>query len=399
MVEGEADAQVEVDQHAADEQLIAYYEKAISERITGPQLEGLTKEWLQDALKDERTKLIELGDGVSWPLFIPVEHNHDYQKGFFDNHFADRPAYYLSLPPQESVVDDYAVVELLEKLRQERAIVSYDMMVDANGETTVPKYLQYDFVQDVTPESSAYGQSYGLPKVTHFEGTARFLEEVTPADGDPTAAFRRLVEAGRYEYEPAEGAVVLDPEALAQSPETLQRIWEMYEEQFSELTEDHPSLQISPRAELERMLTDKDTLNLAYIQEGKIVALCYFVSNIKKAEWLNDAFYDELHQSAPDVKLSYFPGIVVDSKLARQDGGYVGSMITLLQDVWKEAGLNGLQITFQCTNVSETYIPKIVTHEVTKYGTLTFEQAPDQDGSSFRKTAEYQYRVASFSND
>lgn len=376
-----------------------HYLEELTKRIKGPQLEGLDAEWLDDAMQDPRTKTIELDSGLVWPLFIPVEHDKDYRTGFFEEHFPDRPAYYFSAPPESTTMGD-TFLQRVTELQQENAILTCDYMVGELAGSSIERSLQLfdslDFVYDVTPVSSAYGQSYGLPKVTHFRASARPKEGWPKGDGNILSAFQRLTQTDEYESRPETGPTVLGPAMLAESPELLEDIWSMYEGQFSELTEDHPSLQIQPREELEKMILDDEAFNLAYFQDGKIVSLCYFVSNIDKCVWLNSAFFEKIRQEQPDIRLAYFPGIVVDNSRARQDGGYVGEMIKLLERVCEESGNGGLQIVFQCTNVSETYIPKIVTTEITKNGVVGFDKPADENGSSFEPIAEYNYRILSF---
>lgn len=374
------------------EKTAAFYELELQKRTKGPQLEGLTSEWLQDALYDTRTKLLDLGNGIAWPVFIPIEHNHDYRTGFFEDHFPDRAYYYYSAPPDNMPGD---ISKFVADLKGESAIVAYDYMV--GGDSISEPFDGYDFVYDVTPESFAFGQFYGLPRANHFSGVARIVERVSRVECNPFEAFARLVDNGKYESSPYEGPVVLDPKNICESPELMDDIWSVFKAQFDELVEDHPALQSQPREELESMLSDEDSFNLAYFQEGKIVALCYFVSNIDKVVWLNGRFFDDLRSVEPDARLTYFPGIVVDSRLARKDGGYVGAMISLLQDTCREAGIKDFHITFQCTNVSETYVPKIVANEIAKCGIFELDN-PVDDNNSFTKIAQYEYRIASFGN-
>jgi hypothetical protein len=51
-----------------------------------------------------------------------------------------------------------------------------------------------------------------------------------------------------------------------------------------------------------------------------------------------------------------------------------------------------LIVTCQCTNVSMTYVTKIVAGVVDAQPGI--EMVPSEDGEAFKKVAEYQYRVA-----
>lgn len=379
---------------------IAYYERNMY--MNGPQLEGFTTEWLRDALRDPQTRKFEIEAGIDWPLFVLVRHNQDYRSNFFSDHFPDRPAYYFSYPPHvdEKKKANSITAEALASMCEEDSLIVYDYHISGQHNDPYISFLKEAMNQsdmnyrDVTPESEAFGMSYGYPKVTHFEGIARRNEELPLGDCNTTAAFARLVVKGERLPLPEHGATVLTPALLEENnKKALNEIWEIYSNQFDELVDDHPSLQIQPREELERMLLDEDSFNVAYMEHGKIVSLVYFVSNINKCPWLNPDFFATLKDERPGLKLSYFPGIVVDKDKAQSGAGYVDEMIKLIENVFDEAGMLGMQIVFQCTNVSETYIPKIVTSIISANGIFGFEQSMDESGSAFRKTAEYKYRV------
>lgn len=385
---------------------IIYYEKIMNERIKGPQLEGYTPEWLRDALCDPTTRKIDLGDGVDWPILARIAHNQDYRADFFSDHFPDHPAYFFSLPPNDGVSHIEILTKAraaLESVRTEGGIITYDNYISVTDDTSEDPVAIFltevlsgsDIVlNDVTPESQAYGQSYGSPKVSHFEAVASQSGRWELGDCNTSQAFSRLLDRGEYVFSPEAGPTVLTQADLqADDSKLLDDIWEIYSAQFDELVDDHPSLQVQPRKELESMLLDDESFNVAYMEDGKIAALCYFVSNIEKCVWLNPAFYSNMASTTPGIKLAYFPGIVVDKDKARQGGGYVDGMIKLIEDVYEEAGTLGMQIVFQCTNVSETYIPKIVTGVISQNGVFEFGQMADEQASSFRETATYNYHA------
>lgn len=411
MVDGELEqGPAPAEQDLATNALEARYETVVGQRINGPQLEGLAPEWLKEALTDKRTQTVELADGVGWPLLVPIQYNQDYQGAFFTEHFPDKQAYFLSLPNAADVSDvtRKQIHEVLVRSSEEQGIFIHDSRVDGGDKVGdgSPAVISLDevlegsafAVSDITPESQAFGMSYGKPRVSHYMATARHEGGWPAGDFSTTAAFTRLVEKGEYEPLPRHGPTVLTPELLqANEGQLLDDIWRVYSEQFEELVEDHPSLQIQPREELERMLLDDESFNVAYMDEGKVAALCYFVSNIEKCIWLNQAFYEAVKENTPGLKLAYFPGIVVDKDKARQGVGYVDEMIKVIERTYEEAGTLGMQIVFQCTNVSETYIPKIVTSVISNNGVFTFDQPPDESGSSFKKIAQYDYKVSELS--
>lgn len=385
--------------NSAQQEALIYYRDVIKLRTTGPQLEGLEEDWLINAIKDTSTLTLEIAENKQWPLLVKIEHNIDYREQFFLDHFPDQIAYYLSLPPSEYLGQAEVaekLTDLVEEVVAQDGIIAYDYQEDSGDEDLILNLLNlgtgYNFV-DITPESDAYGRSYGLPNVVHFEAIARQKNKDSQiGDGDIATAFNQLVAEGKYIENPTQGPTLLSKELLTGYPKLLDDIWTMYEAQFSELVDDHPSLQIQPREELEQMLLDDESFNIAFMEDGKVAGLCYFVSNIKKCVWLNNKFFDTLHAKNPDVKMAYFPGIVVDKDKARKGGEYATSMIGLVEQLTIKAGID-IQIVFQCTNISRTYIPQLVTAFIANCDSLELTRPVDSEGNAFQKTAQYNYRV------
>lgn len=378
---------------------IDFYKDVVGSRTKGPQLEGLDESWLPEVLNDPETLSVELQNGKKWPLLVKIKHNIDYREDFFKDHFPEEDAYYFTLPPAEYIeelVSSRKIQSVIEDLKARNGIIAYDFQEGSENEQLIPSLLEGGSARhlvDITPESAAYGQSYGLPAVIHFEAIAKQKNRSPEnATGDTIAAFKELVAAGEYEDSPAYGVTLLDKDKLTENPELLDNIWTIYKDQFDELVDDHPSLQIQPREELEAMLLDEDSFNIGFMEEGKVVGLCYFVSNIEKCVWLNKGFFDELHDQAPDTKLAYFPGIVVDKNKARKGAEYATSMIGLVEKVTERAGID-MQVVFQCTNVSATYIPEIVTSFINNCEAFEFARPIDEHGNAFQKTAQYDYKI------
>lgn len=383
---------------------IEFYLAEVTRRTSGPQLEGIEPASLKEALREDPNMVLidvmsESGEKVKWPLLTPIEHHIDYSNTFFRDHYPTQPSYFFALPPHDSIeglLDDGMDVftEIRERLKRERAILAYDFLKGREEKILIPEFLREVLdgveLEDITPESRMDGVSYGLPKVVHYEG---FIE---PRHTPPVPAasfqeaFDRMVGRGRIEEAPENGVVRLTTEKLeADNGILLDQIWGIYNDQFNTLTEDHPSLQKQPREELERMLKGKDAVNIAYMSEGRVAGLLYFVHDMESCVWLNKDFYDERYDESKGW-LAYYPGIVVDKEKARQGIGYAHEMIGVVADALEETGMK-MAVTFQCTNVSMTYIPKIT--EAVIEGHPKLRMVKNEDGDAFTQTAEYNYRV------
>ncbi|MCB9820115.1 hypothetical protein H6796_02330 [Candidatus Nomurabacteria bacterium] len=367
------------------------YEDLVKRCASGPQLEGLIEESYEAALHDSRSMLTRI-EGAEWLVAIPIEYHQDYRKEFFETHFPDREVYYMSLPDSDDI-DVSQLQGYLEELSSRGALVVYDYMA---GSDDLVGGLTSRYGADCTPVTEAYGREYGLPSVKHFTAIAERSPEATR--GGVRMSIIDAIKSLESPELPENGVAVLSPHCLSRSPEILDEIWGIYSQQFEHLVEDHPSLQIQPREELERMLLDDSALNIACFEDGSVVALGYLVYNMEKCVWLDAAYYeDRVREKDKEVDLAYFPGIVVESSRAQQGGGYVDSIIKKIEDVYERSDRDGMQIVFQCTNVSETYIPKIVTDVIEKNGVFSFGGAHTDQYGAFKNFAEYKYRVKDLS--
>lgn len=389
---------------------VDFYVNAVSERTKGPQLEGLDGAWVEAALQDVSTRTVNIvnenGTEVKWPLLTAIKHDENYNGDFFKRQFEGREILSLSLPPLaylDALTQSGQLNTVMDSISSDAVIaVSYqnDGQPGSNEELLLREMAaaKNKTLQDVTPNSSAFGQEYGLPSVNHYMSIVRVADRdksfTDDRKGSMTHAFADLVERGEAESLPLNGPTMLLSEDLRRDDGKLfEQLWQMYKGQFDELVEDHPSLQMQPREELWNMLIDERSANFAHMEDGAPVSLCYFVDP-KACVWLNPAYYDTLEKSNPEIKPLYFPGIVVERSRARQGNQYVSQTIRLMASVVERAGAD-LNIIFQTTNVSETYIPSIVTHTVAKDGRMRFDNPVDENGSAFDKIAQYDYRLFS----
>lgn len=384
---------------------IEFYEEEIMGRTEGPQLEGIESKSLAEALRSDPNVILidvmnEAGEAIKWPLFVPMEHHIDYSSRFFKDHYPDQPAYAFSLPPHASIGDLLRADEfsaIAARLKNEKAIVAYDYLNGTESENLVPEFIRQVLagtaeLEDITPQTKMGEINYGLPKVVHYEG---FVEATTTPENPAVnlrAAFEAMVDRGDIEKEAENGIVYLTADALQKNDgELFEQVWSMYSDQFMTLTEDHPSLQQQPKEELERMLCNEDSINLAYMKDGRLVGLLYFVHQMENCVWLNKQFYDERYPE-DEGWLAYYPGIVVAKDQARQGMGYAQEMIAALGGAIKETDQK-LIVTCQCTNVSMQYVIQIVTGVINSQPGIRIAENKDGE-AAFKEVATYDYRVA-----
>jgi hypothetical protein len=231
-------------------------------------------------------------------------------------------------------------------------------------------YLQ-DIVKDVYPEATFAVDEFVDPnkktasEMVHYQGLAinkaSYDESNQPKPHTVAAVrdeYRRQVQEGDINPSEMSTTLLLNPEDMDQpisdkdSKTNLQRIWEMYSERFNELTEHFPVRGTQTFEELEAMLKDPSTLTLAHKEDGDLVSFTY-MADVKNCEWLNaDYFADHF----PGDLVLYFPGIAADKE---RGGQSVINLMKLLGRI-TEPVMDKMRLVFQCTNVSKTYVPRIV---------------------------------------
>ncbi len=383
-----------------------YYAGEYAKRISGPQLEGLDDSWVKNSLQDDRTIDLEVKAGddqpVRWPLLVDISHNDDYSKTFFEGNFPNKKIYYMSVPPIDQLQQGVDTSNVAARLDSESVVV-YEFKEDGEYGQASDALLRTLGQQggrkavDVTPDSQAFGASYGQPTVNHFEIVARNKRPVGDRSNPTTLlqAAHELMGSGDIETMPEHGSTIVSKsDLIANDGQLMDQIWTMYQGQFGELVEDHPSLQIQPREEIEKMLHDDAALNIVYMKDGAPVGMCYFVSNIDTCIWLNGDYFKTRAADDDSLATVYFPGIVVDKDEARQGHQYVTEMLTVVSKVTEKAD-RGMRITFQSTNVSETYIPKIVAGYVESDPNFVLAH-PEGSVDGCTKTAQYNYKVVTF---
>lgn len=165
--------------------------------------------------------------------------------------------------------------------------------------------------------------------------------------------------AGELEAVPYDGTSIcrlgdLESHRSPAGPTYLERLLEIYETQFDELVSAHPGCQAQTREQLLEMFADEATAIVVYTIDGDPAAATIFVERIAACMWLRESFYEA---TFPGEQVVYFPGIVTDS--ARKGRVFSAPMTRFLVEIGRRAQAR-YRIVFQCTNVSEGYVPLLV---------------------------------------
>lgn len=328
-----------------------YYLEAAALSAKGPQAEGLSVPDMEKVFEDDNTVFIQAGKGKAWPLLTPLKNNTEYLQSFFDDNYPDKQQLYLSLPPDMTKKQRKAAIASLEIALQEPNVqIVFDESVE---DKNVEDFLAQAQIEGVDINNFVDEKNSTPASVIHFEGRTDLM--MTNEDGQVTNLREAYDKIGPItDPENADSStVLLGAEEIEQSRD---RLWQIYEGQFSALVENHPARQIQTKDELFAMLSDPDTLTVAQQVDGDIVSFSMFVGNIESCDWLNVDYYKNRYKDE-DSHVLYFPGIATD--VEKQGNKYALNLIKLIAEMIGKSGKNA-RIVFQCTNISADYIPKIV---------------------------------------
>ncbi len=174
--------------------------------------------------------------------------------------------------------------------------------------------------------------------------------------------YRDAVENGELSDDPSNGVSVQE----VIENEEAEAIWKIYENPFEELGRDDPTHAGFDREQLLDILKDPAVTKIINRVDGEITTLCIFLHDFEKAPWFNADYYKENYPEYYDTgNILMFPGIVSDEN--KRGNNYAMDVIDTATKLAAKRGSNTL-VTFECTEISTTYIPEIVTAAINNSG-------------------------------
>jgi hypothetical protein len=354
----------------------------------GPQRRGYQSPDYEAVISDNATQFIPVQNGKKvrqWPVLADIRHNTEYVAEYFEKRYGSEiPTYYLSLPPRH-ILDaspraGEALIKSIMQVAQGGARIVLDQRVGA--ESTL-EYVQ-NLICTKHPDVLCDVDSFIDPRndtpaeIAHYQclvsAIGNPLETASSASGAIAAVreeYHRQVQTGEIDLSGPRKTVVIDPEDMDRplsadnSRTNLQRLAEIYEKRFTDLTSEYPVRGIQKSDELEDILRKPTTLTVAQMVGEEIVAFTY-IADVRNCEWLNPDHYERAY---PGEFTFYFPGIAADRKYeGRTALGLMRLLGRLVAPVLSEA-----HIVFQCTNFSKEYIPNIVKLGIAASGTMKIE--------------------------
>lgn len=310
------------------------YESLVAEYAVGPQIEGLEPQELEAALSDPRTRYLDyrsesLGSEVRLPFLAPIEHAGWLNPDFLARAGYDTDKLLYSILPQELQRRDVPWADLEKALKLAADGSDLNVLID------YPEFVQ---------------------PATQGQGVEVSMDPLLTENGTPAATYhyetvcKKVPEAFDV-FQPDASIIKIGPEEVDGH---FDRIWEIYEDRFKALVDDHPIAGAMPREALMMTLKSEATSLHAYFdEEGEIQSFGYVVEDLALCPWLNKKFFDKESDGKP---LVYMPGIASSPK------AYVSTSTKIMNNMLYEQLQKNPEfvLTFECSNKSATYIPRLV---------------------------------------
>lgn len=338
---------------------------------SGPQVDGLVEHDLQVALKDKDSLVLSSSLGCDLPVITPLHNNSELNQRYFAEHAATGGQYYFDDVAGVIEASEGNLEQLkrkLKKIAKSGGMVVTDFCESLDGEplenANTLKMLLDDFGVEYEEVEFTDPRNNSSAAVYHYAG-----EAIPKGDGKiadtVSGAFSQMMTESPHKYNDKDGIMIVKPDELDDG--LFDKIWEMYESQFDTLISENPSLQKQTREDLFSTLHNENMLLSVKYEEGTPVCAAYFVRDLKSIYWIRPEFYES---AFPDKDYWFFPGIVSDPN----SSGAAHSLGTI-RALTEAAYRSGSQpfITFQCTNISNDYIPKIVKRVVGGSGMLELD--------------------------
>lgn len=338
---------------------------------SGPQAMQISEEDISEALNDPETLRANI-KGVDAPILMPVSKIEAYASSGYFEHGAEE---FMFMPVYADLSEEevQSIHEIVKQSNlKSKTILSYY----EDGDTKSEQYasLILNSLSDSYVQKPLIDEKVGTEvSITHFEGLAE-VQDRSNLRTDITSlrqVFLEGVAEGSYEEHPQSGVALIDPEELKTDRELLDKLWRISDEQFSRLAENIPVRQNLNREEFDEMMTHAGTSSIIYFEDGEPICLATFLHSLESAEWLRKSYFD--NKFGPDTFLSYFGFLVSDAKHSSYKSSH--KVLKMLSELTVKAR-SDMQVLFESTNISETYVPKLVEGVVNSNDAVKIEINP-----------------------
>lgn len=310
------------------------------------------------AMRDPRTVKLDIGGSVELPLLTPIEYVAGYDVDRSKALAANSNVMVMSLPPAALIGQDAQIKPVSKDAEgmPPAIIVETDHHETKDVKQVLPELLQpigdYE-VREFLDERIKNPE--GQPASMSFY-SSRFV--AIGENGEPLPATGKNFHEAFHELETeghplTEHTKLLDVHRLREDERLMDRLWDVCKERFRWLGEYHPVSMEDTRDFFMQVVHNENTHTLERYDEGGKPAVGFFMSRLDECRWMKKSFRDSV-TTKEDEQTLFFYGI------AGAGSAHYGKdiMQTLARTAQKMGGMH--QITFESTNMSSRYIPRMV---------------------------------------
>jgi len=339
------------------------YRKCLTETAPSPQLVGLSEQDYIDAINNpEVIKLdFEFGeDKIEIPVLMPASTIFWYNTLLLHDIYGQNTDIDYAPPlPSDTIFTDKAL-ELQMEFISKGGVLVVDAKRDNPHSRLDPiaeKYSEKFVVENLgAGDDERYLNQY--ISVVNFPGHAnKFANADTFYN-----IYSGLLSEGKIEAAPENGVSLID----VIEEDEIDAIWQLYNESFAKLGENHPINAGYDELTFKKILIDPSVIKAINRSECKITTLCLFLTDLSQCPWLDpDYFYEKYEKAIETDNLLIFLGIVTDE--AKRGNDYATNVIDLVIEVGYHRNSSAV-ITFECNEISQNVTPFLVESAIENCG-------------------------------
>lgn len=323
---------------------------------------GLFAEDLEKVIASPNTTFLsqQTSEGsINLPLLVPTHELEWYNDDMIGRLYGEdtEVLYYAHSPLPEDQTSAHKVSDYIKTKIEDGAIILSDMY---KNKQSLAALLLVENDPNIKGEIPMIGENEG--RVDTFIGHLEFGQNNVQSAPSTYEIFMDEVEKGKLAINDQNGASVAESIGGSEA----ERLWEVYENPFEELGMNHPTLAGFDKDTFLEILSDPEIMKVVNKVDGKISTLCFFVNNFEHCPWFNSEYYQKNYPEFYETgNILMFPGIVTDENMRGEN--YAAQVIDLATYLLGKRNTDAI-ITFECTEISSQYIPKIVKTAVESTG-------------------------------
>jgi hypothetical protein len=302
------------------------------------------------------------------PVLVPTNDLEWYNQELLGLMFPGKIVYAYAHPPSYSENDDISIREILKDAINDGFVVVAEKY-ESDSSSVLARFITASN-DDEKVSVDRFGDQDLPSSVDFFDARAEFSVSGSNSDKSLYEVYEQLVAEG-LEVPADQDGVSL---CRIIDGDDADNFWELYKKPFDELGKNDPTKAGFDEVQLKDLLSNPDVIKVVNKLDGEITTLLLVIDNLKQVPWFSEDYFKEKYpEQYEDKNILISPGIVSDED--KRGNNYAVDVLDFLSRVYARRGANVI-LSFECTQISTQYIPKIVKIALEKSG-MTFASGLD----------------------